>query len=127
MAKLICFLGSLINDKDALPLSIYKQISENFPRDTVIQYDPTEELDTAGYSDIILIDTIIGINTITVYSDINQFQLSPRVTVHDYDLPLTLGILKKLGKLPEVKIIGIPPNAQPATFAPTIISLLLSI
>ncbi len=127
MARLICFLGTQIEATDALPLSLIERIKEEFPEDVIIHYDPTEELESANTNRIILIDTVMGIDSITVFASAEHFLLSPRVSVHDYDLPLTLGLLRKLGKLPEVKIIGIPPGVEVKTLPEKITSLLQSI
>lgn len=127
MARLICFLGTQIEPFDAVPLSLVEFVQKKFPEDIIIHYDPTEELESEQTEQIILIDTVIGIDTLTVFASAEHFLLSPRVSVHDYDLPLTLGLLKKLGKLPEVKIIGIPVGVNVKTLPEKITSLLQSI
>lgn len=108
MARLICLLGNALEPTDALPVALFSALERNFPNDLVMPYDPTEEFPDGTFGQIILIDTVVGLAAITRFTSVEEFALSPRVTVHDYDLPLTLGLLKKLGKLPQVIIIGIP-------------------
>jgi len=44
------------------------------------------------------------------FSDIDKIELSPQVSLHDFDLGLNLKLMKKLGKIQKATIIGIPPK-----------------
>lgn len=61
-----------------------------------------------------LIDTVVGLSQATLFteSDLNKIQLSPRNSVHDYDLGFQLKYLVKLGKLKKVRIIGLPDDEK---------------
>ena len=53
-------------------------------------------------------DTIEGIDKVTLLTDIGSIQSSPRVSMHDFDLGYSLKLLKKLGLIDSVKIFGVP-------------------
>jgi hypothetical protein len=44
--------------------------------------------------------------------EIDRLTLSPRGSVHDFDLAFQLRYLKKLGKLGKVTLIGIPQEGE---------------
>lgn len=110
MNKTIYVLGNLFDDIDKLPIQLLPELQNHFPKIDFILFDPTEELPEPVPKHLYLLDTVVGIDTITVFTDMNEFLLSPRVSVHDFDLPLFLGMLKKLGKIENITIIGIPTN-----------------
>lgn len=108
--KTVLVLGNEFEDIDALPIKILPRLQKQLPTIDFLLFDPTEELPPDIGEEMILIDTVVGLQTITVFHTLEEFSLSPRVTVHDFDLPLFLGMLKKLGKLNDITIIGLPPN-----------------
>jgi len=57
-----------------------------------------------------LIDTVFGIERARIFDDLKNFENSPRVSLHDFDLLSHLRYLRKLGKLKKIKIIGVPPT-----------------
>ncbi len=71
---------------------------------------PNEDITFADEKSVIILDVIKGIDEVRVlnYEDINSLVLSPRISAHDFDLGFQLKYLKKLGKLKEIKIIGLP-------------------
>jgi hypothetical protein len=42
------------------------------------------------------------------------FEQAPRVSMHDFDALTQLKLLAKLGRINSVKILGLPPNMEPA-------------
>jgi hypothetical protein len=110
MKKTIYVLGNPLEDIDKLPIQLLPVLQQTFPDIEFILFDPTEELPQPIPKHLYLLDTVLGITTVTIFTDMNDFLISPRISVHDFDLPLFLGMLKKLGKIDDVTIIGIPPN-----------------
>lgn len=108
MKKTVYVLGNPLLKIDSKPVQMLPVLQENFPQIRFIRIDPTEEFFLDSASDLILIDTVIGLRDPVLITDMNKWQLSSRVSVHDFDLPISLGILKKLGKIKSVKIIGVP-------------------
>jgi Ni,Fe-hydrogenase maturation factor len=62
----------------------------------------------------VILDTVEGIQDVALVDRdrIDGLLLSPRGSVHDFDLAFQLRYLKKLNKLGEVTIIGIPQEGE---------------
>lgn len=108
MKRIVYVLGNPLIITDSLPFKLLPKLRQLCPQFNFEILDPTEELQLADSQDCTFIDTIIGIDKVTVFYDLDFFAYSPRVTVHDYDLPLNLGLMQKLGKLKRITIIGVP-------------------
>jgi len=108
----IFVLGNPIEKLDSPAVKLIPLLKKKFPAIDFVRFDPTEELPLTQLKNLILIDTVLGLKRVTKFDDLNQWKLSSRVTVHDFDLPLHLGILKKLGKIKKMTIIGIPENGE---------------
>jgi hypothetical protein len=57
---------------------------------------------------LFVIDTAIGIKEIVVFRDLDSFQLTPRISMHDFDALTDLLFLHKLGKIKDITIVAIP-------------------
>ena len=75
---------------------------------------PNEEVPFADEPRVVILDTIQGIQNVALVEgdEFDGLLLSPRGSVHDFDLTFQLRYLKKLGKLGEVTIIGIPQEGE---------------
>lgn len=111
MRKTVYVLGNPIELLDKPAIRLLPQLRKTFKGINFLRYDPTEELQPQD-KDLIIIDTVLGIKKVTKFNGLNRWIRSPRVTAHDYDLPLTLGILKKLRKIKKIIIIGIPGKGE---------------
>jgi hypothetical protein len=60
----------------------------------------------------VIMDVVAGINEVTQFDDIDEVELPPRVSAHDFDLGFQLKYLKKIGKIKKATIIGIPMSAK---------------
>jgi hypothetical protein len=62
----------------------------------------------------VILDTVEGIQDVALVEGdrIDGLVLSPRGSVHDFDLAFQLRYLRKLGKLGEFTIIGIPQEGE---------------
>lgn len=92
---------------DSLPLQLLPDLKERFPEHEFIVKDPNEDWDTS--EPFVVIDTVVGLPEITVFDTLKAFESVPRISMHDFDALTNLRFLEKLGKLPKIKIIGIPP------------------
>ncbi len=95
-------------EMDSLPLQLLPKLREQFPDITFTVLDPNEEWDVER--DMVIIDTVVGIEKVTVFESLEAFSKTPRVTCHDFDAYTNLLFLKKLGKVSSVKILGVPPS-----------------
>lgn len=124
MKRIVYVLGNPLIIIDSLPFKLLPKLRQLCPQFNFEILDPTEELQLADSQDFTCIDTIIGIDKVTVFHDLDFFAYSPRVTVHDYDLPLNLGLMQKLGKLKRITIIGVPAKGNQAKILNEVINSL---
>ncbi|MGC9968502.1 MAG: hypothetical protein ABSC29_02105 [Minisyncoccia bacterium] len=107
---------------DSLPLRILPELQKRFPQVQFEVKDPNEEWDVP--EELTIIDTVEGINEVTVFDDLAKFAAVPRVTMHDFDALTNLRYLQKLGKFKKIKIIGVPGAMDEAGALQKIIILL---
>lgn len=112
MKRSVLIVGNSIEKSDRMPVVLMPLLIREFPTIAFFLYDPTEELPEAVGDDLVLIDSVVGIGRVTVFEGLDEFLVSPRVSVHDYDLPVHLTLLLKLGKIKSVKIIGVPAKGK---------------
>ena len=106
--KTIFIFGNEQLEMDSLPLRILSELRRAFPSLNFEIKDPNEEWIVP--EKLIIIDTAVGLKKVKVFDNLDSFDTSPHLTMHDFDAMANLQLLKKLGKLKEVRIIGIPPN-----------------
>lgn len=110
--KIIAYvLGNDIVKDDASAIKLIPFLDKQFPQYHFLRYDPTEDLSTNTHH-LIFIDTVRGIQNVTLYKNLLLFQNSPKNSVHDYDLLLHLQIMLKLKKIKKLRIIGIPTSGN---------------
>ena len=109
----IFIFGNQDLPQDNLAFLISKKL-ENLPGVNFKSVDPNGDLPISGNGQINIIDTIMGIDKVTLLTekDLNQLVLSPRTTAHDYDLGFQLKYLTKIGRLKKVNVIGLPMNGK---------------
>jgi Ni,Fe-hydrogenase maturation factor len=75
---------------------------------------PNEDVPFADEPRVVILDTVQGIRDVALVEgdEIDTWILSPRGSVHDFDLAFQLRYLEKLGKLGEVTVIGIPQEGE---------------
>jgi len=105
MKKTIYILGNPSVSEDNVPLKIMPGLTRKFPEINFKHFDPTEG---AIADKAILVDVVHGIKKVQKFNDLNYFIKSPRNSVHDYDLPLFLGLMLKLKKIRTFTIFGVP-------------------
>ena len=75
---------------------------------------PNDDVPFVNESYVVILDTVEGIRDVTLIEgdEIDALILSPCGSVHDFDLAFQLQYLRKLDKLGEVTIIGIPQKGR---------------
>src|SRR5918911_716267 len=75
---------------------------------------PNEDVPFVNEPHVVILDTVQGIDDVTLVEEdrIDGLILSPRGSVHDFDLAFQLRYLKKLNKLGRVTIIGVPQEGE---------------
>ena len=76
--------------------------------------NPNEDFPFVDQRLAVILDTVEGIQDVALVEGdrIDGLVLSPRGSVHDFDLAFQLRYLRKLGKLGKVTIIGIPQEGE---------------
>jgi len=106
----IYLFGNEDVEMDSLPLTLGSVIHKTFPHISSVIIKPNDELSFIDEQNPILIDTVLGIEEVSLFdeSDIEKIVLSPRASVHDFDLGFQLKLLKKMGMFRKWRLIGIP-------------------
>lgn len=93
---------------DAVPVELFSPLVRKFPDMNFRVVDPNElDLPEDG-TDLIIIDTVEGLDHPRFISLDEIAELKVRVTAHDFDLSSYLLLAKKLKKNIDIQIIGIP-------------------
>lgn len=110
MAIKIYVFGNADVRKDNKAVIAAKKLKSKFPQIVWEFVKPNQDLPFNGQKNVIVMDTIQGINQTTLLDErcLDQIKSVPRGTVHDFDLGFQLKYLKKLGLLKQIKIIGLP-------------------
>ena len=76
---------------------------------------PNEDAPFADEDRVVILDTVHGIRDVELIEGdrIDALVLSPRGSVHDFDLAFQLRYLRKIGKLGAVTVIGVPQEGRP--------------
>lgn len=112
MQKTIYILGNKLVRSDNLGVKLLPKLRRKFKTISFKHFDPTEEIDSLKDKKLIFIDPVVGIDDVYTFSGLDNFDKSPRFSVHDYDLLLNLMLMKKLGKIKDFLIIGVPSNGK---------------
>lgn len=115
-------IGNAAVKGDDVPSQLVPFLQQAFPESDIHSVDPTETFTPEKHS--ILIDSVVGIDHVCIYSDIDAFVTSKRISVHDFDLGLHLQLLKKIHKLPTIWIIGVPQFAVADSVISDVIGLI---
>jgi Ni,Fe-hydrogenase maturation factor len=75
---------------------------------------PNEDVPFVDEETVVVLDVVHGMREVALISgdDIDRFAPPPRASVHDFDLAFQLKYLKKIGRLGEVHVAGIPKEGQ---------------
>lgn len=95
---------------DSLPLRLIPKLTARFPDDSFLVRDPNEEWEFSG--PFVVLDTVVGIGEPRLFSSLSSFQSAPRMTCHDFDAYSNLRWLAKIGRLPKLVILGVPPTME---------------
>ncbi|MDO8625088.1 MAG: hypothetical protein Q7R47_03320 [Candidatus Diapherotrites archaeon] len=110
MAKLrVLVFGNPLVEQDSIALAILPQLRERFPDIDFVEFDAAEDLEKEG-RELVILDAVAGIKKVTLISDLDSLQLvqTKRMSLHDFDLGQSLGLMKAAGMLDSVRIIGVP-------------------
>lgn len=103
--KVYCFGNPLVKE-DSLPLEIIPELKKKFPN---IDFIPAESPDDIeDENEINIIDMVDGIENVSLITDMDAICDNRRCSMHDFDLGMTLKIMKKMGRIRKINIFAIP-------------------
>jgi len=125
----VLVFGNPLLPEDSLPLKLLPKLRKKFPKTDFVESDPEELEHESAKGQLIIMDTVKGIKKVTVLTekDIDRFELTGKCSVHDFDLSWTLRILRKMGLVSEVRIIGVPSGMKEAAALEAVTGSLSSI
>ena len=115
----IYIFGNPDIEADSMPFRLLPALKREFPDIRFLAKDPNEEWDLTGLATnsrpipLIVLDTAIGIEKVTIFDGLESFSAAPRVSMHDFDALSNLRFMKKLGKIDKVTVIAVPPTSDP--------------
>lgn len=112
--KIIYIYGNPLLSFDNLPITLKPKLEKKFPGINFIIKDPNENIKPLN-GEIVLIDTVVGLEKVTIINDINKIKTDSSYSMHDLDLGLNLKLLHKIGKLKKITILGVPPHFKEKT------------
>jgi Ni,Fe-hydrogenase maturation factor len=102
--RVFCFGNPLVK-RDSLPILLLPELRKEFPVIEFIEAESPEDIEEEP--EINIIDTVEGIKEAREV-DLDEAKLHKCCSLHDFDLAMSLKLLKKMGKLKTLRIIGIP-------------------
>jgi len=103
----VLIFGNPLIEKDNLALRLLDKLKRRFSNIKFKEIEPTEKLEKYG-RDLIIIDCVENVDKVVLIEDLESLKLDKLFSMHDFDLGYNLRLLKKVGKIDSVKIIGVP-------------------
>ncbi|QIN84745.1 hypothetical protein GBA63_20410 [Rubrobacter tropicus] len=107
-------LGNPDVPEDSKAIEVAEHLKGTMGDVSFVFVEPNEDVPFAGEDRVVILDTVRGIPGVALIPDdeIHGFALSPRGTVHDFDLAFQLRYLKKIGRVGDVAVIGLPQEGE---------------
>ena len=118
----LCFGNEFIKE-DALAKEIVDEIKlENVEFKKCNAVD--EVFSYKDYENVLVLDVVRNANKVIFFDDIDKLQAHDMYSLHDFDLSFFLKLMKNIGKIKNIKIIGIPQKGNKELIKAEIIRLL---
>jgi Ni,Fe-hydrogenase maturation factor len=100
--------------EDKRAIEVAREVEGTIEGISFVFVNPNEDAPFVNERHVIILDTVQGLGDVALVEGdgIDGLILSPRGSVHDFDLAFQLRYLKKLNRLGEVTIIGIPQEGE---------------
>jgi Ni,Fe-hydrogenase maturation factor len=100
--------------EDRRAIEVAEKLADTLEDVSFVPVKPNEDVPFADERRVVVLDMVQGIRDVTLIEgeDIDRLVLSPRGSVHDFDLAFQLRYLKKIDRLGEVTIVGIPQEGR---------------
>lgn len=107
----ILVFGNPLVQEDSGAIELVPELKKLFPHIEYKELDAAENIEEEGRN-LTILDVAQGIEKVTVLEDLSILEAAPQYSMHDFDLALTLKLLKKMKKIDSVRIIAIPINYE---------------
>lgn len=96
--------------EDSRAVVVARELENTIEGISFVFVNPNEDVPFADARRVVILDTVRDLRDVALIEGdmVDRLIVSPRGSVHDFDLTFQLRYLKKLGRLGEVTIIGIP-------------------
>jgi Ni,Fe-hydrogenase maturation factor len=100
--------------EDKKAIEVAERLEDAIEGVSFVFVGPNEDIPFAGERHAVVLDTVNGIRDVALIEgdEIDSLILSPRGSVHDFDLAFQLRYLKKIDKLGKTTIIGVPQQGE---------------
>jgi Ni,Fe-hydrogenase maturation factor len=100
--------------EDKRAIEVARELEGTIEGISFVFVNPNEDAPFVNERHVVILDTVQGIREVALVEgvEIATLVLSPRGSVHDFDLAFQLKYLKKLGKLGDVTVIGVPQEGE---------------
>ena len=100
--------------EDKRAIEAARELEDTIEGISFVFVDPNEDVPFVNEPHVVILDAVQGIDDVTLVEGegVEGLILSPRGSVHDFDLAFQLRYLKKLNKLGRVTIIGVPQEGE---------------
>lgn len=114
MSMKVLVFGNKEYKPDGTVYPLVKKLKRDFPEVEFLDVSLNTDLPLSGDKVTYILDAVEGINEPTVIknADLDRLTGISSVSVHDFDLGFQLRYLRKIKKLGEVVIIGLPLNKK---------------
>ncbi len=106
LGKILIVGNPLVRD-DSVPIRIMPELKKAFPKIEIREIDGVENIEEEG-RDLTIIDSADGIDKVEIITDLEAIVMQKIYTMHDFDLGITLRLLKRMGKLDSALIFAVP-------------------
>ena len=106
--------GNEYVEEDKRAIEVARDLEDTVEGISFVLVDPNEDVPFVDEPQVVVLDTVQGIRDVALLEGvgIDGLLLSPRGSVHDFDLAFQLRYLKKLSKLGKLTVIGIPQKGK---------------
>jgi Ni,Fe-hydrogenase maturation factor len=100
--------------EDKRAIEVARELEGTIEGISFVFVNPNEDDPFVNERHVVILDTVQGISEVALVEgvEIATLVLSPRGSVHDFDLAFQLRYLKKLGKLGDVTVIWVPQEGE---------------
>ncbi len=100
--------------EDRRAIEVAHNLQGSLEEVSFVSIRPNEDVPFVDERPVVILDTAQGIEQVTLIEgeEVDRLVLSPRGSVHDFDLAFQLRYLRKLDRLGEVVIVAVPQEGE---------------